>query len=74
MVWSMFGFHGDYDEWLEWLAPHEPISQYRRNPTGEKNSDAHLGRPAMSRQVVFVTADGKLDFGPVAEDLLCGIP
>jgi thiamine phosphate synthase YjbQ (UPF0047 family) len=23
------GLHGDYDEWLERLAPHEPVASYR---------------------------------------------
>jgi thiamine phosphate synthase YjbQ (UPF0047 family) len=26
-----FGLHHDYDKWLEKLAPHEPVSQYRHN-------------------------------------------
>jgi secondary thiamine-phosphate synthase enzyme len=38
------GLHQDYEEWLEKLAPHEPISQYRHNNTGEDNGDAHLKR------------------------------
>ena len=29
------GLHADYEEWLEELAPHEPISRYRHNRTGE---------------------------------------
>jgi thiamine phosphate synthase YjbQ (UPF0047 family) len=29
------GLHADYEEWLEGLAPHEPISRYRHNRTGE---------------------------------------
>ena len=32
--------HFDYDQWLERLAPHEPVSQYRHN-VGEDNADAH---------------------------------
>ncbi len=35
------GLHGDYDRWLEKLAPHEPVAQYRHNDTGEDNADAH---------------------------------
>ena len=31
------GLHQDYDDWLEKLAPHEPVSQYRHNRTGEDN-------------------------------------
>jgi thiamine phosphate synthase YjbQ (UPF0047 family) len=29
------GLHQDYDDWLEQLEPHEPISHYRHNFTGE---------------------------------------
>ncbi len=54
----------DYDEWLEGLAPHEPISKYRHNNTGEDNADAHLKRQIMGRQVVVAVTEGKLDFGP----------
>ncbi|MCI0477643.1 MAG: YjbQ family protein, partial [Anaerolineales bacterium] len=31
------GLHRDFDRWLEKLAPHEPISQYAHNNTGEDN-------------------------------------
>ena len=41
------GLHADYEEWLEELAPHEPISRYRHNRTGEDNGDAHLKRQAL---------------------------
>jgi len=42
----------DYERWLEQLAPHEPVSQYRHNDTGEDNADAHLKRQVMGREVV----------------------
>ena len=58
------GLHQDYDDWLEELAPHEPISQYRHNRTGEDNGDAHLKRQVMGREVVVAVTDGRLDFGP----------
>ncbi|MBN1345863.1 MAG: YjbQ family protein [Phycisphaerae bacterium] len=58
------GLIQDYDEWLEQLAPHEPISRYRHNRTGEDNGDAHLKRQVMGRQVVVAITDGRLDFGP----------
>ena len=58
------GLHQDYEEWLEKLAPHEPVSQYRHNRTGEDNGDAHLKRQIMGREVVVAVTDGKLDFGP----------
>ncbi len=58
------GLHHDYDVWLEKLAPHEPISAYRHNRTGEDNADAHLKRQVMGREVVVAITGGKLDFGP----------
>ena len=58
------GLHRDYDEWLEKLAPHEPVDGYRHNRTGEDNADAHLKRQILGREVVVAATDGKLDFGP----------
>lgn len=58
------GLHADYEEWLERLAPHEPVSFYRHNRTGEDNGDAHLKRQIMGREVVVAVTCGKLDFGP----------
>ncbi|MBW1973130.1 MAG: YjbQ family protein [Deltaproteobacteria bacterium] len=58
------GLHHDYEVWLEELAPHEPISRYWHNRTGEDNGDAHLKRQVMGREVVIAITDGKLDFGP----------
>jgi len=58
------GLHADYEKWLEELAPHEPVSQYRHNLTGEDNADAHLKRQVMGRAVVVAITAGKLDFGP----------
>ena len=58
------GLIEDYDEWLEQLAPHEPISRYRHNRTGEDNGDAHLKRQIMGRQVVVALTEGALDSGP----------
>ena len=57
------GLHQDYDDWLERLAPHAPISQYRHNRTGEDNGDAHLKRQIMGREVVVAVTKGRLDFG-----------
>jgi secondary thiamine-phosphate synthase enzyme len=57
------GLHHDYEAWLEKLAPHEPISQYQHNRTGEDNGDAHLKRQVMGREVVVAATDGRLDFG-----------
>ncbi len=58
------GLHHDYEAWLEQLAPHEPISRYRHNLTGEDNGDAHLKRQVMGREVVVAITAGRLDFGP----------
>ncbi len=57
------GLHSDFAGWLEKLAPHEPVSQYRHN-VGEDNADAHLKRQVMGREVVVAVTGGKLDFGP----------
>lgn len=57
------GLHSDYKEWLEELAPHEPVSQYAHNGF-EDNADAHLKRQIMGREVVVAITEGKLDFGP----------
>ena len=58
------GLLHDYDKWLEKLAPHEPVNQYRHNDTGEDNADAHLKRQVMGRDVTVAVTKGKLDFGP----------
>jgi secondary thiamine-phosphate synthase enzyme len=58
------GLHQDYEEWLEGLAPHAPVSQYQHNRTGEDNADAHLKRQLMGREVVVAVTKGRLDFGP----------
>ena len=57
------GLHHDYEVWLEKLAPHAPVSQYRHN-VGEDNADAHLKRQVMGREVVVAVTAGRLDFGP----------
>jgi secondary thiamine-phosphate synthase enzyme len=58
------GLHHDYKEWLEVMAPHEPVSSYRHNDNGEDNADAHIKRQIMGREVVVAVTAGKLDFGP----------
>ncbi|MDQ6724456.1 MAG: secondary thiamine-phosphate synthase enzyme YjbQ [Thermoproteota archaeon] len=58
------GLHEDFEKWLEYLAPHNPINQYKHNNTGEDNADAHLKRQIMGREVVTAITNGKLDFGP----------
>ncbi|MBP7736706.1 MAG: secondary thiamine-phosphate synthase enzyme YjbQ [Spirochaetes bacterium] len=58
------GLIQDFDDFLEGLAPHEPVSRYRHNRTGEDNGDAHIKRSVMGREVVVAVTGGKLDFGP----------
>jgi secondary thiamine-phosphate synthase enzyme len=58
------GLHQDLETWLQKLAPHEPIAQYRHNMTGEDNADGHLKRTVMGREVVVAVTKGALDFGP----------
>lgn len=57
------GLHNDYEKWLEKLAPHEPVGQYRHNDTGEDNADAHMKRQVMGREVIVAVTNGQLDFG-----------
>ncbi len=58
------GLLRDYARWLEELAPHEPVSRYEHNRTGEDNGDAHHKRQVMGREVVVAITGGELDFGP----------
>jgi len=58
------GLLQDFDDFLEGIAPHEPISRYRHNNTGEDNGDAHIKRTIMGREVVVAVTEGRLDFGP----------
>ena len=57
------GLHQDYEDWLERIAPHEPVDSYRHNRTGEDNADAHMKRQVMGRESVVAVTDGRLDFG-----------
>ena len=57
------GLHRDYRRWFEELAPHEPLSRYDHNLTGEDNGDAHHKRQVMGREVVVAITDGQLHFG-----------
>jgi len=56
------GLHHDYEVWLEKLAPHAPVEQYRHNGY-EDNADAHMKRQVMGREVVVAITEGKLHFG-----------
>src|SRR5260221_13301553 len=57
------GLHHDYEKWLEKLAPHEPVSQYRQNDTGEDNADTHMKRQNMGREGVVAVKKSQHDFG-----------
>ena len=57
------GLHRDYKSWLEKLAPHEPLSRYDHNLTGEDNGDAHHKRQIMGREGVVAITEGRLHFG-----------
>ena len=56
------GLHGDFEKWLEHLAPEKPHGQYRHNGF-EDNADAHLKRQLMGREVVAAVTNGRIDFG-----------
>ncbi|MFH0976807.1 MAG: secondary thiamine-phosphate synthase enzyme YjbQ [Spirochaetota bacterium] len=58
------GLLNDFDDFLENIAPHEPVDKYRHNRTGEDNGDAHIKRTIMGREAVIAITNGKLDFGP----------
>jgi secondary thiamine-phosphate synthase enzyme len=57
------GLHKDFIDWLEKVAPHEPVSSYRHN-VGEDNADAHIKRQIFGREVVVAITEGRLHFGP----------
>jgi secondary thiamine-phosphate synthase enzyme len=57
------GLHADFLDWLEKMAPHEPVASYRHNQ-GEDNADAHLKRQIFGREVVVGITEGRLHFGP----------
>ncbi len=57
------GLHGDFETWLEKLAPEKPYAQYAHNGA-EDNADAHLKRTIMGREVVVAVTNGALDLGP----------
>ena len=56
------GLHGDFETWLEGLAPEKPYSRYAHN-CYEDNADAHLKRTIMGRETVCAITEGRLDFG-----------
>ena len=58
------GLLHDYEEWLEGLAPHEPVGKYWHNRTGEDNADAHIKRQVMGREVVVAVTEGGWTLAP----------
>ena len=60
------GLHANYEAWLERLAPHEPVSSYRHNLTGEDNADAHMKRQIMGREVLVAIEFGLGQIEPTA--------
>ena len=56
------GLHQDDDKWLDRMASHEAVSQYRLK-VGEDSADAHMKRQTMGREVVAAVTEGRLDFG-----------
>lgn len=65
------GFRKDLEEWLDGLAPQEPLIRYMHNETGDENADAHLKRQILGREVVVAITDGQLDLG-IWEHILYG--
>jgi secondary thiamine-phosphate synthase enzyme len=61
------GLFRDFERWLEKLAPHEPVSGYSHNETGEDNAAAHLKRTIMGRETLLAVTNGDLDLGPWEE-------
>ena len=64
------GLHCDYEKWLEGLAPHAPIDQYKHNDTGEDNADAHLKRQVMGREVVIAITNSEIRFWSMGTNFL----
>ena len=58
------GLLHDYEVWLERLAPHEPVSSYLHNRTGEDNGDAHLKSLLLHHETTLPVTAGRLDLGP----------
>lgn len=57
------GLLADFAKWADRMAPHEPLTLWKHNETGEDNGDAHLKRQLMGREVMIAVTGGKGDFG-----------
>jgi secondary thiamine-phosphate synthase enzyme len=53
----------DLNKWIDRMAPHEPLTLWKHNETGDDNGDAPLKRQLMGREVVIAVTAGKADFG-----------
>ncbi len=57
------GSIADIAKWAEKMAPHEPLTLWKHNESGEENGDATLKRHLMGREVMIAVTAGKADFG-----------
>jgi secondary thiamine-phosphate synthase enzyme len=57
------GLHADFARFFDQLVPHDPVSAWRHNDTGEDNADSHIKRQLMGREAVVAITEGHLDFG-----------
>ena len=63
--------HYDCDQWLEKLAPHEPLNQHRHNANGEDNAEADTKRQVIVREFVVVLTEKGLSC-EMWEQIFCG--
>jgi hypothetical protein len=65
---SQHGKQGDYEEWLEELAPNEPISQYRHNQMDEDNGNAKSLLPSQTVSLILVPGSGSFMASATADE------
>lgn len=53
----------DLTKWVDRMAPHEPLTLWKHNETGEENGDAHLKRQLMGREITIPVTAGRADLG-----------
>src|SRR2546426_11002911 len=56
------GLLKDYDDFLERLVTHEPVSHYRHNDTREDNAGAAIKQQALGTEVVVSVKNSKFRF------------
>ena len=54
------GLHQDFANWLERLAPEQPMGQYQHNIYAN-NADAYIKRMLMGRETVIAITNGRLE-------------